>query len=98
MLHKSICDKNEEARKPTPQCKRHSGQEVPPWTETLFPPDKRPHEHAFQKKREHAFHCQRLTDHSTCIPGKTRPVRSKLKHHGTASPDSHREINPKELS
>src|SRR5262249_653979 len=97
MLHKSICDKNEISGNPTTQRNGDGGQEMRPRTESLLAPDERTNERALQKEREHAFHCECLSDYSTGIAGKVRPIRAKLKLHGNAGDDSHSEVESENL-
>src|SRR5215469_13012931 len=85
MLHESIGDKNEKARKPTAECDSDSSQKVIALAQPLLAPDQRADERTFEEEREHAFHGQRLADHSAGISGETGPVRSELKLHGNAS-------------
>src|SRR6266481_6360605 len=97
MLHKRIRDQNKVAGKPAPQRNPHRGQEVIPRTESLLAPDKHADERTFQEESEHAFHCQRLSDHAAGIAGKVRPVRSELKLHGNSGDDSHGKIESENL-
>ncbi len=97
MLHKRIRDQNKVAGKPAPQRNPHRGQEVIPRAQSLLTPDKRADERTFQKESEHAFHCQRLSDHAARISGKVRPVRSELKLHGNPGDDSHSKIESENL-
>src|SRR6266550_503704 len=97
MLHKSICDQNEVTGQPAPERNRRSSQKMISWTKSLFAPDKRADERTFKKEREHAFHCEGLSDDATSILGKFRPVRSELKLHGNAGDDSDCEIDSENL-
>src|SRR6266849_526470 len=97
VLHESIRDKNEVGGKPAPQCDRYRCQEMIPRTEPLFAPDQCADKRAFQKEREHAFHGQRLSDHTAGVLGKARPVSSELKLHRNAGDDTDRKIEPENL-
>src|SRR5271156_2833366 len=97
MLHESIRDDDEVARKPTPQCNPYRREEVIPRAELLFAPNERADKRAFQKERENTFHAQCLSYHAPGVLGKTRPVGSELKFHRNAGDDTHSKIEPENL-
>src|SRR5271155_4745700 len=97
MLHKSIGDQNEIARKPTSQGNSHRSQEVMPGSQSLLAPDERAYKCALQKESEHTFHGQRLSDYAPGVPRKSCPVRSELKFHGNARDNTHGKIEAKNL-
>src|SRR5271170_29521 len=97
MLHEGIRDQNEVAGQPTSARNRYRCQEVVARTQSLFAPDERADEGAFQKECEHSFHRQCLSDRATRVTGKARPIRSELKFHGNAGYDANGKIKPKNL-
>jgi len=97
MLHESVRDQNEVARKPTSDCDRHRRHEVISRPESLFTPDQGADECALQKEREHAFHRQGLSDHAAGILGEGRPVRAKLKLDWYTGDDPHGEIQSEDF-
>src|SRR5690242_12931832 len=68
-----------------------------PRAQPLFTPNKRADKRTLQKKREHAFHRQCLSDHAARIAGKVSPVRSELKLHGNAGDNTHGKIKSENL-
>src|SRR5262249_1276979 len=62
VLHESIGDQNEKARKPTSESYSQSSKKVIALAQPLLAPNQRADERAFEKEREHAFHRQRLAD------------------------------------
>src|SRR5262249_44509435 len=65
--------------------------------QTLFAPDERTDEGAFEKEREHALHCQCLSNHTAAVLGEARPVGPELKLHRNAGHHPHGEIEPEDL-
>src|SRR5882762_2342829 len=61
-------------------------------SESSLTPDQGTNERALEKKREHSFHGQRLTNDATSVFRKVRPVRSELEFHRNAGHDADREI------
>src|SRR5690348_15961792 len=53
---------------------RTKAEEMKPRAQPLFAPDQLAHERALQEEREHPFHRQRLSDHSTGILREASPV------------------------
>src|SRR5438128_5375181 len=66
-------------------------------SEPFLAPDQCADERALEKKREHAFHRQRLSNHATGVFGKVRPVRSELKLHRNPGDDANREVQSEDL-
>src|SRR5215813_1770556 len=97
MLHESIGDEDEKTRKPTAECDSHSSQKVIALAESLLAPDQRADERTFEEEREHAFHRQRLPDHTAGVSRESGPIRSELKFHGNAGDDADGEIDTEHL-
>src|SRR6266566_6548190 len=97
MLHERIRDENEITREPTTECNGQGCRKMSARPEPFLAPDQRADERALQKKREHAFHRQRLSDDATGVFGKIRPVRSELELHWNAGDDADREIESEDL-
>src|SRR5215469_4406434 len=97
VLHESIGDENEKARKPTAECDSHSSQKVIALAQPPLAPDQRADERTFEEEREHAFHRQRLADHAASISSEPGPIRSELKLHGNAGDDADGKIEAEDL-
>ena len=84
MLHESIRNENKITGSPTPQCNGHGSQKMITRAQSFLTPDQRTDKRAFQKKREHALHRERLANHATGIARKGGPIGSELKFHRNA--------------
>ena len=93
MLHPRVRRHNEIARKPRAQKNQKCRYPVSDSPEPLFSEKKQSQETRFQKKRKHAFHRQRLPDHSSRGLRKRRPVRPELEFHRNSRHDAERKIN-----
>src|SRR6266849_11174641 len=98
MLHKRVRDQDEVAGQPAPQRYRHRRHEMVPWPEALLAPDERADERTLQKEGEHAFHCERLSDHTAGVPREVCPVGTELELHCNIGDDTHGEIEPEQLA
>src|SRR5580658_4472125 len=94
MLHEGIRDQNEIAGQPASERNRYRCQEVIARTQSLFAPDERADEGAFQKECEHPFHCQCLSDRAAGVTGKACPIGPELKFHGNAGYDANGKVEP----
>ena len=94
MLHPGIGRDDEDSRtarsRAIPETQRASGPSRP----SFFSPNKKQAEEAgLQKKREDAFHGERLADHAAGGAGERRPVGAELKFHGDAGDDAEGEVD-----
>ena len=65
--------------------------------QSFLAPDQRADERALQEEGEHAFHRQRLSDHTAGVFGKVRPIRSELEFHRNAGDDADGKIKSENL-
>ena len=64
--------------------------------EALFAKQEQPQEGRLEEERKHAFHGQRLADHTAGGPRELRPIGAELKLHGNSGDHTHNEVDPED--
>ena len=97
VLHPGVGRDNEKARQPRPDKDRHRGEPVHDRTQPFFAVEEQSQERRFQEESEHAFHTQRLADHSAREFREMRPVGAELEFHGNSGHHAQYEIDPEDF-
>src|SRR5581483_11387457 len=97
MLHPGISRDDKEARQPRAQEYEECRNPVRLRPHALLAEQKYAEKTGLQEKGKHAFHGQRLADHSSGGFRKSRPVGPELKLHGNTGDHTHSEADPEDL-
>ena len=65
--------------------------------QALFAEKEKAQETRFQEEGEHAFHGQRLANHSAGGAGELRPIGAELKFHGNSRHHAHGEVDAEDV-
>src|SRR5713101_1756691 len=94
MLHPRVRRHDKIAREPRAQKNQERRHPVSDSPEFFLAEQEQAQEARFEKKRKHAFHRQRLPDHSARGLRKRSPVRPELKFHRNTRNHTERKIDP----